>query len=575
MKLGMLVRVVLMLGVAVILVSPMGRTQIPRTMSYQGVLTNADGTGVPDGDYSLGFCIYDVSSGGIPLWKEVKVVPVVKATFNAILGTVLPLDLPFDRPYWLGIQVQGEPELSPRTLLTASPYAMNVAAGAAVKSLNGLTDSVTIAAGANVTITPAGNTLTIASTGATSDGDWVISGDNLYAGVSGNVGIGIASPSSRLHVAQNVNAGVGISIQNTSTGGASHEYLEFADENGALAYLAAYDDNSGYGNALIFANNRPGGYLRYHTGGAEKARLDNAGNFGIGTAEPLSSLHVKNYSVEAPAAALNSEDVVIESADAVLGLYSTPSGSAGSCISLGEILAGALVDKWSIVRQTTGGGGGLMVKHGTNPDPMVNETVMYLDDNGEVGIGTANPGAALDIAGQIKIAGGAPGTGKVLTSDASGLASWKGVTAEYWISPGQLVGTQTSFEVVGTNEGYVKVRRLSDPGISTVFLYIDIPGKISGVQQRLQGISITYAVENALDRIWYTLLNRLNTDGTGTDIWVDSTHRNSTVWTTYGFTDSTPELITGPLKLRIDMEFEGYGGAREIYIGSVKVWTVE
>ena len=43
---------------------------------------------------------------------------------------------------------------------------------------------------------------------------------------------------------------------------------------------------------------------------------------------------------------------------------------------------------------------------------------------GGVGVGTTVPGAALDINGQIKIQGGTPGSGKVLTSDAAGLASW-------------------------------------------------------------------------------------------------------------------------------------------------------
>jgi hypothetical protein len=47
--------------------------------------------------------------------------------------------------------------------------------------------------------------------------------------------------------------------------------------------------------------------------------------------------------------------------------------------------------------------------------------------DGSVGIGTMNPQAKLDVAGQIKISGGNPGEGKVLTSDASGLASWQPV----------------------------------------------------------------------------------------------------------------------------------------------------
>ena len=49
--------------------------------------------------------------------------------------------------------------------------AADLSSGAAVKSVNGLTDAVTLTAGSNVTITPSGNTLTIAATGTVlSDG---------------------------------------------------------------------------------------------------------------------------------------------------------------------------------------------------------------------------------------------------------------------------------------------------------------------------------------------------------------------------------------------------------------------
>lgn len=44
---------------------------------------------------------------------------------------------------------------------------------------------------------------------------------------------------------------------------------------------------------------------------------------------------------------------------------------------------------------------------------------------GNVGIGVPSPGAKLEIAGQIKITDGTQGADKVLTSDASGLASWQ------------------------------------------------------------------------------------------------------------------------------------------------------
>lgn len=53
-----------------------------------------------------------------------------------------------------------------------------------------------------------------------------------------------------------------------------------------------------------------------------------------------------------------------------------------------------------------------------------NNERMRIADTGNVGIGTVNPTAKLEVAGQIKITGGSPGLGKILTSDATGLASW-------------------------------------------------------------------------------------------------------------------------------------------------------
>lgn len=53
--------------------------------------------------------------------------------------------------------------------------------------------------------------------------------------------------------------------------------------------------------------------------------------------------------------------------------------------------------------------------------------IKILGANSFVGIGTENPTAKLEVAGQVKITGGAPALGKVLTSDATGLATWANV----------------------------------------------------------------------------------------------------------------------------------------------------
>lgn len=99
----------------------------PRTMSYQGVLTDVAGAIVPDGVYELDFLLYDVSTGGAPLWSETQPgVAISGGLLTVTLGAMVPLDLPFDQPYWLGVSVNGEIELSPRMALSAAPYALSV-----------------------------------------------------------------------------------------------------------------------------------------------------------------------------------------------------------------------------------------------------------------------------------------------------------------------------------------------------------------------------------------------------------------------------------------------------------------
>lgn len=78
-----------------------------------------------------------------------------------------------------------------------------------------------------------------------------------------------------------------------------------------------------------------------------------------------------------------------------------------------------------------------------------NNQVLTAKVSGNVGIGTANPTAKLEVAGQVKITGGAPGAGKVLTSDATGLASWTTPTASssFWSASGNDINNTNSGEI--------------------------------------------------------------------------------------------------------------------------------
>ena len=145
--------------------------QIPRTISYQGVLTDSTGTPKPDGSYSFTFSLYETATGGSPVWIEIKTLNVKKGLFSTALGdqTIFPDSLKFDKPYWLGIKIANEPELTPRVALTSTGYsfasdmALNVADGKVVKSINNLKDDVTIEGSGATTVNTSGNKITISS----------------------------------------------------------------------------------------------------------------------------------------------------------------------------------------------------------------------------------------------------------------------------------------------------------------------------------------------------------------------------------------------------------------------------
>jgi hypothetical protein len=69
-----------------------------------------------------------------------------------------------------------------------------------VKSINTLKDDVTLTAGSNVTITPSGNTLTIAATGGGGTSLWATNGNSISNTNTGYVGIGTIAPTRKLHV---------------------------------------------------------------------------------------------------------------------------------------------------------------------------------------------------------------------------------------------------------------------------------------------------------------------------------------------------------------------------------------
>jgi hypothetical protein len=179
--------------------------------TYQGRFTDSTLPQPTNGTYNMQFALFDAVSNGnqIGVTVTIPAVQVVNGIFTVSLD--YPAAASFDSsPRFLQITV-GNIVLNPRQEITSVPYAIRArnatlandsnklggieadqyVTGQVVRSVNNLTNNVTLAAGNNITITPSGNTLTIASTGSgTGNGSFIdnstILQPNSNFNISGN-----------------------------------------------------------------------------------------------------------------------------------------------------------------------------------------------------------------------------------------------------------------------------------------------------------------------------------------------------------------------------------------------------
>jgi len=146
----------------------------PRLISYQGILTDLDGNPINE-QHRLTFTLYPDTSGSPASWTEEHLsVDVADGLFNVILGanTTFPAGLFETDELWLGIAVDDDDQMAPRTRMTSVPWAMRATVATYADSCSG--DGI--------------------------DSDWTIDGDDMYSAVAGNVGIGETAPLTQLHV---------------------------------------------------------------------------------------------------------------------------------------------------------------------------------------------------------------------------------------------------------------------------------------------------------------------------------------------------------------------------------------
>ncbi len=102
--------------------------QAPGVIPYQGVLTDDIGQPII-GNVGMTFRLYNQPTGGTALWSEahtgVNAVPVQVGQFHVLLGSLTPISSTVwaNSPLYVGVQITGESEMSPREIVGAVPYA--------------------------------------------------------------------------------------------------------------------------------------------------------------------------------------------------------------------------------------------------------------------------------------------------------------------------------------------------------------------------------------------------------------------------------------------------------------------
>ncbi len=99
---------------------------VPQTITYQGRLTDDLGNPVSDGGYWTRFYIYDVATGGTPLWTSDSMnILILDGLLIHSLGSSEPIpdDLFTDTSLYLAIKIGADPEMTPRRKLRSVPFA--------------------------------------------------------------------------------------------------------------------------------------------------------------------------------------------------------------------------------------------------------------------------------------------------------------------------------------------------------------------------------------------------------------------------------------------------------------------
>ena len=286
---------------------------------------------------------------------------------------------------------------------------------------------------------------------ATGSSPWATTGTDISNTNTGNVGIGTSSPGTKLTVKYN---GQGFS-QESVTG--SVEAGFYVDDNSAYVQTHTNTD-------LSFTTNN---------GLSQMTLQKGTGNVGIGVTNPAEKLEVggktktTNLQVTNGAAAskvLTSDAAGNATWQAPTGgitlPYAATNSSAGTSFGITNDNGGNAITGYSPggigLNGLTSGGKGVFGSGNTGTGvegSSVSGTAGYFSSASGLALKTGTGGT--EINGNLKIASGTPGAGKVLTSDATGNATWSNAPIGFTVrkTAAQSIPINVATKIIFGNDG--------------------------------------------------------------------------------------------------------------------------
>jgi hypothetical protein len=215
----------------------------------------------------------------------------------------------------------------------------------------------------------------------------------------------------------------------------------------------------------------------------------NAQNVGVGTEGPLAPLHVVTNQAEVT----RFENVIPLASNINTGIY----------FKTGSWFTGAIKTMGTSGQEARLG----IFTFASSQNANLVERVSITDD-GKVGINQLNPVAQLDVNGRVKITDGTQGVNRILSSDATGLASWSllpgSINFGATQSAGMAISSGVDTPIPFTSENYDNGNQLSGgifTAAATGIYHFDVDVPTSGVLQPFMGaVQIDLVVNNSVVR---------------------------------------------------------------------------